>query len=63
MTYWHWLAGISLLFVLLERLLPARRTQHVVRPQVQYFLLPHSVLLTTWRMREFQGILYTWLVM
>jgi sterol desaturase/sphingolipid hydroxylase (fatty acid hydroxylase superfamily) len=34
MTYWHWLAGISLLFALAERLRPARRTQPVLRRQL-----------------------------
>lgn len=32
MTYWWWLAGASLLFVLLERLRPWRRAQRVLRP-------------------------------
>ena len=34
MTYWHWLVGLSLAFVLLERLRPARRDQPVLRPQL-----------------------------
>lgn len=34
MTYWWWLAGLSLLFVVLERLLPARRDQGPFRAQL-----------------------------
>jgi len=34
MTYWHWLAGISLAFALLERLRPARPVQPRLRPQL-----------------------------
>ncbi len=34
MSYWPWLAGISLLFVGLERLVPARGKQRVLRPQL-----------------------------
>lgn len=33
MTYWIWLAGISLFFLLAERLRPARRAQPVLRRQ------------------------------
>jgi sterol desaturase/sphingolipid hydroxylase (fatty acid hydroxylase superfamily) len=32
-TYWHWLAGISIAFVLFERLRPARPRQPVLRAQ------------------------------
>ena len=34
MIYWQWLIGISVAFVLLERLFPARREQKTVRPQL-----------------------------
>ena len=34
MIYWYWLLGVSLLFVLLERLRPARRSQGTLRPQL-----------------------------
>lgn len=34
MIYWHWLVGVSLFFVILERLRPARREQGIVRPQL-----------------------------
>ncbi len=34
MTYWIWLAVISLAFALFERVLPARRDQPVLRPQL-----------------------------
>ena len=34
MTYWHYLAGISAAFVIAERLLPARREQARLRPQI-----------------------------
>ena len=34
MTYWHWLAGISLFFAVAERLRPARPPQPAVRPQL-----------------------------
>lgn len=34
MTYWHWLVGISLAFLVAERLRPARREQPVLRPQL-----------------------------
>ena len=34
MTYWAWLLGVSLFFVLVERLRPARRTQPLARPQL-----------------------------
>jgi sterol desaturase/sphingolipid hydroxylase (fatty acid hydroxylase superfamily) len=33
-TYWHWLLGASLLFVVLERLLPARPAQPFLRRQL-----------------------------
>ena len=33
MTYWHWLAGLTLLFFLAERLRPARRHQPLLRRQ------------------------------
>ena len=34
MIYWHWLLGVSLFFVLAERLIPARRAQPALRPQL-----------------------------
>jgi len=34
MTYWHWLLGVSLFFVVAERLLPAREKQPTLRPQL-----------------------------
>lgn len=34
MIYWHWLVGISLFFVIAERLRPARRDQGALRPQL-----------------------------
>jgi len=33
-VYWWWLLGVSLCFVLLERIFPARRTQKALRPQI-----------------------------
>lgn len=33
MTYWHWLAGLSIAFVLAERLFPARPAQPLLRAQ------------------------------
>ena len=32
MTYWHWLAGLSLAFVILERVFPRARAQGLMRP-------------------------------
>ncbi|MFG0317354.1 MAG: sterol desaturase family protein [Planctomycetota bacterium JB042] len=34
MQYWHWLAVVSLVFLVLERLRPARAAQGTVRPEV-----------------------------
>lgn len=34
MTYWHWLAGVSLFFVLAERVRPARVAQPLARAQL-----------------------------
>lgn len=34
MIYWHWLLGVSLFFVAAERVLPARREQPFLRPQL-----------------------------
>lgn len=34
MIYWQWLIGISIAFMLLERLRPARRDQKLLRPQL-----------------------------
>lgn len=43
--YWHWLAGISLFFFVLERLRPARKAQSVLRPQLAndlFYLVFHG---------------------
>jgi len=34
MTYWHWMIGASLFFAVAERLLPARKDQPALRPQL-----------------------------
>ena len=51
MTYWHWLIGLSLLFVVAERLRPARRAQPALRPQLAndvFYLLFNGHLYALW---------------
>lgn len=47
MTYLYWLLGISAVFFVLERLLPARRGQRALRPQLGndlFYLVLHGYL-------------------
>lgn len=51
MTYWHWLTGVSVFFLVAERLLPERREQGPLRPQLAndlWYLVLNGHLWAVW---------------